>query len=250
MKLFYLILSLFLQQCQTKYIIYQRNAPGSHEQFDINLRNGQFSYHADSVLLSFSAKGRFEIIDSVLQLEFPENSEAAILSPFKKGYSVLTKTQESDQIEIEVFNFDVRTKGKLSPSRYFPPQIEILSSVDSTLVRKFSYPIIQIQEVEQTILLRSKVNGYFDQYILLPGKGKYRLNLFLQPYQTLVSYETTAINCYRVVSGPLLQLRASGIENKFIKNLTIEGESYMPYSFNDIPFTLTGFEKRKLKFFQ
>lgn len=235
-------------QCKTKYAIYQRITAERQERFDINFRNGMFSYHADSSNLVYNAKGKLELIDSVLYLEFPENAETFQQSPFKKGFSELVKLNESDQIEIEVFNFDVRTKGKLSPSRHFSPTIELVSLLDSTVVRKIPYPKVQIPD-EENILVRSKVHGYFDQYILIPSKGEYRLNLFLQPGQTIVSYETTATDCYEVVSGPLLQIRASGMENKLFKRLYVEGESYIPYSQVDDPFSLVRIEKRKLRLF-
>lgn len=240
MKLFYLIISIAFLQCQTKYAIYQRNTSELNEQFDINLKNGEFFYHADSSFLEYSAKGSLQLIDSVFQFEFPENAESILLSPFKKGFSELVKTNESDHIEIEIFNFDVSTRRKVSSSRHFPPELEVLSIVDSSLICKTSYPVVQLNDSLSQILLRSKNHYYFDQYILVPRKGQYQLNLFLQPVETIVSYETTTSGCYRVVDGPILYLRAGETERKVIKWLYIPGDSLIEYS-------LVSIEKRKLR---
>ena len=190
------------------------------------------------------------LIGTISNLVFPENAELSLLSPFKKGYFELLNTYESDQIEIEIINYDVRTKGKLSQSRHDKPVIEILSIEDSSLIRKEPYPFVRIQDTGGKVLLRSKVNSYFDQYVEIPGRGQYQLKVFRQPLQTLESYETTTVEFYRVVNGPILLLRATEVENKQIKNLTPVGESYIPYAFKEPPYSLVGVEKRKLRLFK
>lgn len=250
MKLIYLTFSLVFLQCQTKYSIYQRNHLDINEQFDINTKTGVFLYSATFSNEEYKTKGKLELVDSTLYLVFPENAELSLLSPFKKGYFELLNTYESDQIEIEIINYDVRTKGKLSQSRHDKPVIEILSIEDSSLIRKEPYPFVRIQDTEGKVLLRSKVNSYFDQYVEIPGRGQYQLKVFLQPLQTLESYETTTAECYRVVNGPILLLRATEVENKQIKNLTPVGESYIPYAFKEPPYSLVEVEKRKLRLFK
>jgi hypothetical protein len=249
MKINYLIFCVIFIQCQTKYIIYRRSLRETHEQLDINYRNGKFIYQADSSDLVYNAKGKLELVDSDLYLEFPENAEVNMLSPFKKGYSELIKTGESNQFEIAITNYDVRNKWELSPLQ-FKSTIEILNLVDSSLIKKLSYPLIQIQDSLGKVFIRAKVLSYFDQYIVIPGQGQYLLKLFLQPMQTIWTYETTTYDCNLVVSGPLFCLRTSEIENKLIKRLTPYGESFFSYPLVETPYLFVGIEKRKVKVFQ
>lgn len=233
--------------CTTRYAIYQRGSNDLQEQFDINYKYAHFQYHASDSAMSYHAQGQFEMVDSTLHMEFPANAELESLSPFKKAYNELLKTGESDSIEINVVNFDVRTKNKLKPGRHVKHSIEMVAAKDSSIVHKVAYPAFSIEATGEDVLVRSKVSGYFDQYAVLPRNGEYSLHFYMQPSQTLISFETTNVECYEVILGPSLQLKADNANGKGIQQLTIVGESYIPYDRKSAPFILVGIEKKKLK---
>lgn len=193
---------LFYVSCQTKIFTYERNTKGLSERFIVNYSKNQFEYYADSASLNYHANGTSEIHKDMLQFEFPEHAEAAILSPFKKGYFTLVKLSDSDSFELNTNFYNVTYGHEMGINRHFKPNFEILNFIDSSIVQKVPFPTLKYYHDSDSLLIKTDVPEHFNQLILIPEKGKYQLSLHLQSPLTVGFYETTTTTCNFVMSKP------------------------------------------------
>lgn len=220
-----LVILFFLNGCshKTQRFEYHRNIGQKKEIIQMDLKANKFVYKSevsnDSIILEGDIKQEGD--KGNVTLIFPENAEIEKLSPFKKGYLEIIKKGSSNQIELKLIPYSLKEGYFSSDEQLDFLKISILSTADSVEIKRYNSQLIQIDKNtkgEKLTVLGREI--FYDLEFEIPTKGKYEVNLYLQPIETTSFYDTGTEGCFLVKTRPQLYTYPNRIEKKS-KNLFI-----------------------------